>query len=77
MKAMMKLVIKICKWIGLFLVGVVTLLLVAGICYRLLNSKPIPPGKLVDVNGTKLHIRAEGERNNLPTLVLEAGRGFY
>ncbi|WP_232632322.1 alpha/beta fold hydrolase [Tenacibaculum maritimum] len=75
MKAMMKLIIKICKWIGLFLAGVATLLLVAGICYRLLNSKPIPPGKLVDVNGTKLHIRAEGERNNLPTLVLEAGAG--
>jgi hypothetical protein len=39
----------------------------------LFSSKPIPPGKLVDVNGTKLHIIAEGEKTDLPTIVLESG----
>jgi hypothetical protein len=39
----------------------------------LFSSKPIPPGKLVDINGTKLHIIAEGRKNDLPTLVLESG----
>jgi pimeloyl-ACP methyl ester carboxylesterase len=48
---------------------------VSGACYRLFSSKPIPPGKLVNINGTKLHIIAEGEKNDLPTLVLESGAG--
>jgi pimeloyl-ACP methyl ester carboxylesterase len=45
------------------------------LCFRLFSSKPVPPGKLVDVDGTKLHIRAEGKKNDLPTLVLESGAG--
>lgn len=69
----MKLILKILKSIGKFLIAILLLLLIAGVCYRLFNSKPIPPGKLIDVNGTKLHIRAEGEKNNLPTIILEAG----
>lgn len=69
----MKLILKILKWIGKFLAGILILLIVSGACYRLFSSKPIPPGKLIDVNGTKLHIRAEGQKNDLPTLVLEAG----
>lgn len=66
-------ILKILKWIGKFLAGILVLLIVSGLCYRLFSSKPIPPGKLIDVNGTKLHIRAEGQKNDLPTLVLEAG----
>ncbi|WP_408032988.1 alpha/beta fold hydrolase [Tenacibaculum xiamenense] len=58
---------------GKFLIAIMLILVAAGACYRLFSSKPIPPGKLVDVNGTKLHIRAEGEKNNLPTLILESG----
>ncbi len=69
----MKLILKIFKWIGKFLAGILILLIVSGACYRLFSSKPIPPGKLIDVNGTKLHIRTEGQKNDLPTLVLEAG----
>jgi predicted alpha/beta hydrolase family esterase len=71
----MKLMLKIVKWIGKIIAGLITLLLISGLCFRLFSSKPVPPGKLIDVNGIKLHIRAEGERNNLPTLILESGMG--
>ena len=71
----MKLILKILKWIGKILAGFIILLLILGLCFRLFSSKPVPPGKLVDVNGTKLHIRAEGPKNDLPTLILESGAG--
>ena len=71
----MKLTLKIIKWIGMILAGLIILILISGLCFRLFSSKPVPPGELVDVNGTKLHIRAEGQKNDLPTLVLEAGAG--
>ncbi|MFT7899103.1 alpha/beta fold hydrolase [Tenacibaculum ascidiaceicola] len=73
----MKLILKTLKWIGTFLVGIILLLIVSGACYRLFSSKPVPPGKLVDVNGTKLHIRAEGKKNDLPTVILEAGANSH
>lgn len=71
----MILLLKILKWIGKILAGLIILLLISGLSFRLLSSKPVPPGKLVDVNGTKLHIRAEGQKNDLPTLILESGAG--
>jgi len=71
----MKLILKILKWIGKIIAGLIILLLISGLCFRLFSSKPLPPGILVDVNGTKLHIRAEGKKNDLPTLILEAGAG--
>lgn len=71
----MKLTLKIIKWIGKILAGLIILILISGLCFRLFSSKPVPPGELVDVNGTKLHIRAVGEKNDLPTLILEAGAG--
>ena len=66
---------RIFKWIGKILAGLIILLLISGLCFRLFSSKPVPPGDLVDVDGTKLHIIAEGENNDLPTLVLESGAG--
>lgn len=66
---------KILKWTGKILAGLLILLLISGLAFRLFSSKPLPPGKLVDVDGTKLHIRAEGEKNDLPTLVFESGAG--
>ena len=71
----MKLILKIIKWISKILAGLIILILISGLCFRLFSSKPVPPGELVDVNGTKLHIRAVGQKNDLPTLVLEAGAG--
>jgi hypothetical protein len=58
----MKLIIKILKWIGKILAWFIILVLISGLCFRLFDSKPVPPGKLVDVDGTKLHIRAEGKK---------------
>lgn len=75
MKIMMKLILIISRWIGKILAGLIILILVSGLGFRLFSSKPVPPGELVDVNGTKLHIRAEGQRKDLPTLVLESGAG--
>jgi len=72
---MMKIILKILKWIGKILAGLIILVLISGMAFRLFGSKPAPPGKLVDVDGTKLHIRAEGPKNKLPTLVLESGAG--
>lgn len=69
----MSLILKILKWIGISLAGILAMIILSGACYRLFSSKPVPPGKLIDVNGTKLHIRADGQNNDLPTLVLEAG----
>jgi|TARA_R110002033_G_scaffold171040_2_gene215393 pimeloyl-ACP methyl ester carboxylesterase len=71
----MKLLLKILKWIGKIIAGIIILLLISGLFFRLFSSKPVPPGKLVDVNGTKLHLRAEGIKNELPTLILESGAG--
>ncbi|UMB52687.1 alpha/beta hydrolase [Lutibacter sp. A64] len=73
----MKLILKIFKWIGKILAGFVILLLMSGLCFRLFSSKPVPPGKLIDVNGTKLHIRAEGDKNDLPTIILESGANSH
>lgn len=71
----MRIILKTLKWIVAFLAGLIILLILLGTCYRLFSSKPVRPGKLVDVNGTELHIIAEGEKNDLPTLVLESGAG--
>ncbi|WP_282032113.1 alpha/beta fold hydrolase [Winogradskyella eximia] len=73
----MKLILKIIKWIGKFIGGILLLLILSGLGYRLFSSKPVPPGKLVDVNGTELHIRVDGEKNNLPTLILESGANSH
>lgn len=63
------------KWIAIILVSILTLIIVAGICFKLFSTKPIPPGKLVNVNGTMLHIRVQGKKNDLPTIIIEGGAG--
>lgn len=71
----MKPILKVFKWvlklIGFFLV----IIILGGIVNKLIITKPTPPGKLIDVGGFKLHINSAGERNNKPTLVIEAGAG--
>ncbi|REC61009.1 hypothetical protein DRF65_18430 [Chryseobacterium pennae] len=69
----MKLTLKILKFTGKLIVGILILLFLSGMCYRLLSSKPVPPGKLVNVNGTNIHVRVEGEKTSLPTIIMEAG----
>lgn len=69
----MKLTLKIFKFVGKLLAGILILILFFGLCYRIFSSKPVAPGKLVDVNGTKIHVKVEGEKKSLPTIIIEAG----
>lgn len=69
----MKLVLKIFKFVGKLIAGILILLLFLGTCFRLFSSKPVPPGKLVNVNGTDIHVRVDGEKKSLPTIIIEAG----
>ncbi|WP_080779560.1 alpha/beta fold hydrolase [Chryseobacterium phocaeense] len=69
----MKLVLKIFKFVGKLIAAVLILILFLGLGYRLFSPKPFPPGKLVNVNGTDIHVRVEGEKKSLPTIIIEAG----
>jgi len=71
----MRTIRKVLKWISLSIGSLLLLIMLSGLCLRLFSAKPQPPGKLVDVGGFKLHINSTGERNNKPTLVIEAGSG--
>lgn len=66
-------ILKAFKFIGKFFATILLLLLFSGICYRIFSSKPVVPGKLVDVNGTKIHVRVDGEKKSMPTIIIEAG----
>jgi len=49
-------------------------IILAGLVFRLLGPKPNEPvGKLVDVNGIKLHINTSGMKNDKPTVIIEGG----
>jgi len=71
----MKIFKKVLKWIGISIGSLLLIVILAGLATRLFILKPIPPGKLVDIGGHKLHINSTGEKNNKPTLVIEAGAG--
>lgn len=75
MKSILKIFLKGLKWIGISIVSLLVLLILAGLTVRLFSAKPEPPGEMVDVGGFKLHIHSTGEKNSLPTLVIEAGAG--
>ncbi|ANF97986.1 alpha/beta hydrolase [Paenibacillus bovis] len=60
------------------LVGVVLLLLAAGFIYESITSRHAqathpPPGKMIDINGYRLHVHTYGTGS--PTILLEAGSG--
>ncbi|MGG7467697.1 alpha/beta fold hydrolase [Chryseobacterium arthrosphaerae] len=69
----MKLILKTFKFMGKLIVGILILLVLLGLCYKLFSPKTVPPGKLVNVNGTNIHVRVEGEKKSLPTVIIEAG----
>ncbi|WP_074405793.1 alpha/beta fold hydrolase [Aquimarina megaterium] len=49
-------------------------IIVAGLGFRSFGPKPNKPdGKLVDVNGIKLHINTSGMKNDKPTVIIEGG----
>lgn len=73
----MKLLKKGTKWLGISLVAFLGLVFLSGLAFRSFGpSTSKPPGKLVDVNGTQLHILAQGQKNNKPTVVIEGGGGL-
>ncbi|MEM1220636.1 MAG: alpha/beta hydrolase [Bacteroidota bacterium] len=71
----MKIIFNALKWISLSLGLLIALVLLAGFTVKCFAPSAHPPGELVDVGGFKLHVHATGERNEKPTLVLEAGAG--
>lgn len=73
----MKIILKVFKWIGLSIVGLLFLIVLAGLTFRVFGPDPHQPeGKLVDIGGFKLHINSSGEKSNQPTLVIEGGSGI-
>ena len=70
---MIRMILKILKWIGLSITSLLLLLILVGLGFRLFRDRPVPPGKLVDIGGFKLHVHSTGEKNDKPTLVIEAG----
>jgi len=73
---MIRIILKILKWIGLSIASLLLLIILAGLGFRLFSAKPQPPGELVDIGEFKLHINSTGEKNNKPTLVIEGGGGM-
>ncbi len=76
MRIIMSTIIKFLKWIGLSIGLLLVIIIVTGLIFRLFSSTPQPPGELVDIGGFKLHINSTGEKNKLPTLVIEGGNGM-
>lgn len=72
----MKIILKIFKWIGIVIVSLLVLIILSGLSLRTFGPDPQPPGELVDIGGFKLHINASGEKSNKPTLVIETGAGL-
>lgn len=73
MKTIKKVFRKIFLSVGLLL----TLLILAGLMFRLLGPAPHKPkGELVKVGDIQMHINATGPKNNKPTLIIEAGTGL-
>ncbi len=75
MKGILRFFWKALKWIGILMVSLVVLIVLTGLVFRLFSPQPQPPGELVDIGDFKLHIHGTGEKNNKPTLVIEAGAG--
>ena len=71
----MRVILKIFKWILKSIGLLLAIIVLAGLISKIFVPKPIAPGELVDVGDFKLHINSAGEKNNKPTLVIEAGAG--
>jgi pimeloyl-ACP methyl ester carboxylesterase len=71
-----KLIKKIFKSVFLSIGLLLTLLILAGLAFRLFGPEPHKPlGRLVDAGGVKFHIHATGKKSTKPTLVIEGGAG--
>lgn len=66
---------KFFKWFGITVGTLLLLPLLIGLFTRLFMADVPPPGKLYDVGGFNLHMHCEGERNDLPAVIVETGAG--
>lgn len=71
MSKIMNILRKCLKAIGALMLVIV----VAGLATRIAAPTFDPPGDLVDMGGFRLHIDAQGQQNQHPTLVIEGGGG--
>ncbi|MEM6769896.1 MAG: alpha/beta hydrolase [Bacteroidota bacterium] len=69
-------VFRVLKWTGSILSILLLFVLTSGLLFRLFSPAPSPPGQLIEVEGTKLHLHATGKRNHLPTVIIEAGQAL-
>ncbi len=65
----------------LLALGIVPTVLAVGGAYQAIATardrrKYLPPGRMVDVGGHRLHVHVTGEDRGTPTVVLEGGLGF-
>ena len=68
---------KVSKWIGIFLIAFLGLIVLVGLGYRFFLPQPHEPlGELIDMDGYQLHIVLAGEKSDKPTLVIEGGGGL-
>lgn len=69
-KLIRKIVKKTFKFIGILIIVVV----LAGLIFRVFGPELHKPmGKLVNVDGTNLHVHATGKKNDKPTVIIEGG----
>jgi len=61
------------KILGVILAAVIVLPIAAGLTLKGLARDVPPPGRLIDVGGHKLHLNRQGPKNELPTIIIEAG----
>ncbi len=50
--------------------------ILTGLALKVFDKDVLPPGKMIDVGGYRLHINCIGPENNLPTVVIESGSGM-
>ncbi|MDX8366113.1 alpha/beta hydrolase [Cytobacillus sp. IB215665] len=70
------------KLIGIALITIILLTLVSGFLYEHISYKNVktnfpPDGKMIDVGGRDIHVNIQGEKTNLPPVVIEAGAGSW
>ena len=65
------------KWTGILILSMLLFVTLSGLIYRMfLPDTKAPLGRLIDIDDYQMHIVSTGEKNNKPTLVIEAGGGL-
>lgn len=66
---------KIIKILGILLAALLILPIIAGLAFMGLSKDMPAPGRLIDVNGIKIHINCTGSANGQPPIIIESGMG--